>query len=108
MSNVTRVAVDLAKQVFQISAMNDVNDADGIAEASTRPSMRVAGVKSVEQQHIQQVHRARQMTVRTRTARCNQLHGPLLEYGIESPKGVKALRRRLPEFLEDAENERSV
>ena len=176
MSNVTRVAIDLAKTVFHVSAMNDadevverkrlrraglqsylaqlpagctvameacgsahhwgrlaarhghrvllmspqfvapyvksnkndVNDADGIAEASTRPSMRFVGVKSVEQQHIQQVHRARQMAVRNRTAQCNQLHGLLLEYGIESSKGVKAMRRRLPEVLEDAENELPV
>ncbi len=32
---------------------NDVNDADGIAEASGRPGMRFVGVKSVEQQHLQ-------------------------------------------------------
>ena len=32
-------------------------------------------------------------------------HGFLLEYGIESSKGVGAVLRRLPEVLEDAENE---
>ena len=84
---------------------NDVNDADGIAEASSRPEMRFVGVKSVEQQHLQQVHRARQLAVRNRTAQTNQLHGFLLEYGIESPKGIGALTRRLAEVLEDAENE---
>ena len=90
------------------SNKNDVNDADGIAEASTRPLMRFVGLKSVEQQHVQQVHRARQMAVRNRTAQCNQLHGLLLEYGIEAPRGVSAMRRRLPEVLEDAENELPV
>ena len=90
------------------SNKNDVNDADGIAEASTRPSMRFVGLKSVEQQHVQQVHRARQMAVRNRTGQCNQLHGLLLEYGIETPRGVSAMRRRLPEVLEDAENELPV
>ena len=54
------------------------------------------------------MHRARQMAVRNRTAQCNQLHGLLLKYGIEAPRGVKAMPRRLPEVLEDAENELSV
>lgn len=36
------------------SNMNDVNDADAIAEASSRPGMHCVGIKSVEQQHIQQ------------------------------------------------------
>ena len=87
------------------SNKNDVNDADAIAEASARPSMRFVGVKSVGQEHVQQLHRARQMAVRNRVAQSNQIHGFLLEYGIEAPKGVMALRRRLTEVLEDAENE---
>ena len=90
------------------SNKNDVNDADAIAEASLRPTMRFVGVKSVGRQHLQQVRRVRQMAVRNRTAQCNQIHGLLLEYGIESPKGVGALRKRLPEVLEDAENELPV
>ena len=87
------------------SNKNDVNDADGIAEASARPAMRFVSVKSVEQQHIQHMHRARQLAVRNRTAQSNQIHGILLEYGIESPKGPATVLRRLPEVLEDAENE---
>ena len=87
---------------------NDVNDADGIAEASSRPGMRFVGLKSVDQQQVQQLHRARRLAVKDRTAHTNQLHGFLLEYGIESPKGVRALLRRLPEVLEDAENELPV
>ena len=90
------------------SNKNDVNDADAIAEASTRPTMRYVGVKSVEREYIQQVHRARQMAVRNRTAQCNQIHGFLLEYGIESPKGVGGVLRRLAEALEDAENELTI
>ena len=81
------------------------NDAGGIAEASSRPGMRFVGLKSVDQQQIQQPHRARRLAVRERTAHTNQLHGFLLEYGIESPRGVGALRRRLADVLEDAENE---
>ena len=87
------------------SNKNDVNDADAIAEASARPTMRFVSVKSVEQQHIQHMHRARQLAVRNRTAQGNQIHGILLEYGIESPKRFAALFGRLAAVLEDAENE---
>ena len=110
-----RLASRLGHQVLLMSphkaaaymhrSKNDVNDADGIAEASSRPSMRFVGLKSIEQQHLQQLHRARQLAVKERTAHTNQLHGFLLEYGIESPKGIRALRRHLAEVLEDAENE---
>ena len=57
------------------SNKNDVNDADAITEASSRPSMRYVRVKSVRRQHLQQIHRARQLAVKERTAHCNQLHG---------------------------------
>ena len=87
------------------SNKNDVHDADAIAEASSRPTMRFVGVKSVEQEYMQQLHRARQMAVRNRTAQGNQLHGFLMEYGIAAPKRRNALLRRLAEALEDAENE---
>ncbi|MCZ0944484.1 MAG: IS110 family transposase [Gammaproteobacteria bacterium] len=87
------------------SNKNDVNDADAVAEASARPGMRFVGVKSAGQEHIQQLHRARRMAVRNRVAQSNQIHGFLLEYGIEAPKGAPALLRRLAEVLEDAGNE---
>ena len=90
------------------SNKNDVNDADGIAEASARPSMRFVPVKSAAREHVQQLHRARRMAVRNRTAQGNQIHGFLLEYGIESPRGKGALLRRLADVLEDAENELPV
>ena len=70
--------------------------------------MRFVNVKSVEQQHIQHMHRARQLAVRNRTAQSNQIHGILLEYGIESPEGPTTVLRRLPAVLEDAENELAV
>ena len=110
-----RLALSLGHEVLMMSPhkvapytnanKNDVNDADGIAEASSRPGMQFVGVKSVGQQHLQQVHRARQLAVKERTAHCNLLHGFLLEYGIESPKGVAVLRRRLADIVENAENE---
>ena len=87
------------------SNKNDVNDADAIVEAAGRPSMRFVGVKPVASQHLQQLHRARQLAVKDRTAHGNQIQGFLLEYGVALPKGLSAMLKRLEAVLEDGENE---
>lgn len=86
---------------------NDYNDARAIAEAASRPGLRAVAVKSVAQQDVQALHRLRAARVAERTALANQLRGLLAEYGIVVPQGLAALRRALPEILEDAENELS-
>lgn len=83
---------------------NDRNDAAAICEALTRPSMRFVPVKSVEQQAVLCLHRARQLLVRERTALLNQTRGLLGEFGIALRQGAGVLRARLPEVLEDADN----
>lgn len=83
---------------------NDYNDAGGIAEAVTRPKIRIVAVKSQEQQDIQALHRLRESQVGVRTKLCNQLRGLLGEYGIVLPKGVNVIRKSIPEILEDGEN----
>jgi transposase len=83
---------------------NDYNDALAIAEAVTRPEMRLVSVKTAAQQDIQALHRLRERRVAERTALSNQLRGLLAEYGLILPKGANVLRRRLPELLEDGEN----
>lgn len=83
---------------------NDYNDARAIAEAASRADMRTVAVKTVEQQDVQALHRMRAARVGERTALCNQVRGLLAEYGIIVAQGVAALRRRVPELLEDAEN----
>lgn len=83
---------------------NDYNDVRAIAEASTRPNMRFVELKTVEQQDIQALHRLRDQRVKERTALCNQLRALIAEYGLVMNKGVAAIRRGVPELLEDAEN----
>ena len=87
------------------SNKNDANDADAIVEAAGHPSMRFVGVKPVASQHLQQLHRARSLAVKDRTAHGNQIHGFLLEYGIALPKGLIPMLKRLNEVLEDGSNE---
>ncbi len=83
----------------------DAADAEAICEAVTRPTMRFVPIKNAEQQAILSLHRARQGFVRARTAQANQLRGLLAEYGITLPQGISHVANRLPEIIEDADNE---
>jgi len=84
---------------------NDYNDALGIAEASRVPELRTVAAKTIEQQSIQALHRMRRRTVADRTALGNQLRGLLSEFGIIFNQGLSTLRKKVPEILEDAQNE---
>jgi len=83
---------------------NDYNDARAIAEAVTRPGIHFVAIKTPEQQDIQALHRQRQGAIADRTALSNRLRGLLGERGVVAPKGVNVLRRRIPEILEDGDN----
>lgn len=83
---------------------NDAHDAEAICEAVTRPNMRFVPIKNVEQQALLGLHRARQGFVRARTAQANQIRGLLAEFGIVIPVGIRCLRQRMPEILQDVEN----
>jgi transposase len=81
---------------------NDAADAEAICEAVARPNMRFVPVKSVEQQSVLALHRARQAFVRSRTAQANQIRGLLGEVGLIMPKGIANLPKRVPALLEAA------
>jgi transposase len=83
---------------------NDYNDAEAIAEAAQRPSMRFVPIKSIEQQDVQNIHRQRERIKKERKALVSQMRGLLAEYGIVIPLGVTAVRKQLPLILEDADN----
>lgn len=86
---------------------NDYNDARAIAEAATQARVPSVAIKTVEAQDMQALHRMRSQCNKDRTALSNSTRGLLGEYGIVLPKGIPALRRMIPELLEDAENELS-
>src|SRR5271167_4878640 len=74
---------------------NDDRDAEGIAEAATRPTMRFVDLKSQDQLDMQTLHRSRDRLVGERTALINQLRAILLERGMVAPQG----KRKLEQFL---------
>ena len=80
---------------------NDDRDAEAIAEAATRPTMRFVPVKSEAQSDVQALHRARERLVAERTALINHLRSLLLERGIVVPKGRKQLEDRLTTFADE-------
>ncbi len=89
---------------YRRGGKNDGNDAAAICEAVQRPGMPRVAVNSPEQQALAMLVRVRARLVAERTALGNQVRGFLAEYGIVLPQGLRVLRRRLPEILEDAEN----
>jgi len=90
------------------SNKNDARDAEAICEAMSRPSMRFVDIKTVKQQDIQAVHRIRSELIRHRNAKANQIRGLVAEYGLVAPRQLIALRRAVPDWLEDAQNGLSV
>src|ERR1017187_2712567 len=87
---------------------NDAADAEAICEAVSRPNMRFVPIKNGEQQAGLELHRARQGFVTGRTAQANQIRGFLTEFGLVMPVGIRSIKSKVPEMLEDAENGLSV
>jgi len=92
---------------FVKTSKNDVNDAEAIVEAGSRPSMRFAEVKTEKQQDIQSTHRIRSRLVSNRTALANAIRGFLSEYGIIIAQGINRLRRELPGIIAEGNKELS-
>src|SRR4028118_1602177 len=73
---------------------NDDRDAEAVAEAATRPTMRFVELKGEAQLDPQSLHRARDRLVGERTAPINRLRAFLLERGIVVPQGRRQLELR--------------
>jgi len=83
---------------------NNRADAEVIAEAAPRPSMRFVAVKSAETQGRAVAFRTHQCLVRQRTQLINALRGHLAEFGLVAPKGpvsLKVLKNALQDQTSD-------
>lgn len=79
---------------------NDDRDAEAIAEAATRPTMRFVELKSEEQLDVQTLHRVRDRLVGERTSLTNQIRSLLLERGHVVAQGHARLRHLLADLLD--------
>jgi transposase len=84
---------------FRKSHKNDFRDAEAIAEAVQRPTMRFVPTKTVKQLDLQALHRVRARLVSQRTAVVNQIRAFLLERGIAVRQRLRSLRQALPDIL---------
>ncbi len=90
---------------------NDAADAEAIAEAASRPTMRFVTIKTEAQQARGMLFRTRDLLVRQRTQTINALRGHLAEHGIVAPQGAVQVKRladainddtsRLPALVRD-------
>jgi len=94
----TRLIPPVYVKPFVKRQKNDANDAEAIAEAASRPTMRYVSVKSAEQQAQGMVFRTRDLFVRQRTQLINALRGHLAEYGVVIAQGMVQFRRMIACF----------
>jgi transposase len=78
---------------------NDFRDAEAIAEAVQRPTMKFVATKTADQLDLQALHRVRERLVSQRTGIINQIRAFLLERGIAVRQGQRYLRSALPGIL---------
>jgi len=78
---------------------DDNKDAEGIAEAVTRPRMRFVIPKTPAQQQLQSWHRIRSAKLKQRIAESNGLRALAYEFGLVIPKGLKGLRKKMEEII---------
>ena len=95
MGHAVRIMAPQFVKPYVMADKNDSNDASGIAEAVTRPKMKFVAVKTIEQQDVLAMHRARELVMKQRTASINQIRGLLVEYGVVIPKGAWKMKMLL-------------
>ena len=80
---------------------NDDRDAEAIAEAASRPTMRFVELKSEAQLDMQTLHRVRQRLVGARRTLVNQLRAILFERGHAIAQGRRRLELAVEAMLAD-------
>src|ERR1700736_3282297 len=78
---------------------NDFRDAEAIAEAVQRPTMKFVATKTADQLDLQALHRVRDRLVSQRTGIINQIRAFMLERGVAVRQGLRFLQRELPGIL---------
>jgi transposase len=80
---------------------NDAADAKAIARAVSDPEMRFVGVKTVEQQSLLMLFKARDLLTAQRTALINALRGHFGEIGIVVARGAHEVKPLVARVLHD-------
>jgi transposase len=70
---------------------NDFRDAEAIAEAVQRPTMKFVATKTADQLDLQALHQVRERLVSQRTGIINQIRAFLLERGVAVRQGLRII-----------------
>ncbi len=105
MGHTVRVVPAQFVKPYVKSNKNDMIDAEAIAEAITRPTMRFVEVKTTEQVDIQALHRIRDQMVRNRTRLICQMRAFCLEHGVAIRQGAGVFKLDLPRVIADLDND---
>jgi transposase len=79
----------------------DAADAAALLEAARCADIQPVRIKSVEQQTLQSLHRARSLWMNTRTSRINALRGFCREFGIDIAQGARLGLEQMARALAD-------
>ena len=80
---------------------NDRRDAEGLCEATGRPTMRFVSVKTAEQQAALMLAGLREQMVGRRTQLSNAIRGYAAEFGITAAKGLDKIEPLLADIAQD-------
>lgn len=89
------------------SNKSDTIDAEAIAEAVTRPTMRFVQVRTEAQIDLQALHRIRDRFIRNRTGLMNQARAFCIEYGLAMRKGAGGFHADIRRHLANDQNDLS-
>jgi transposase len=100
-ATIATMGIDIGRNSFHVvkGQKNDFRDAEAIAEAVQRPTMKFVATKTADQLDLQALHRVRERLVRQRTGITNQIRAFPLERGVAVRQGFHCLRRELPGIL---------
>ena len=90
---------------FVKSNKNDARDAEAIAEAVVRPTMRFVEIKTEAQVDLQALHRIRDRIVSNRTQLICQMRAFCLEYGIAMRQGAGVFKIDIARVIGDESND---
>jgi transposase len=103
--HVVKIMASQYVQPFVRRQKNDSNDAEAICTAIQQQNMRFVPKRTLEQQDVQALHRARQRIVNHRTALISQMRGLLLDRGIAIGVAASRVRRPIPQILSEPNEE---
>ena len=84
---------------------HDAADAEAIAEALVRPTMRFTPIKSADQQAVLMLHRSRELLVKQRTMFLNAIRGHCSELGMIASQGASRVKDLIA-IIDDPEDAR--